>query len=77
MLIDGIKLTTLDGIKKDLGSLLDTLEKAVIFGASSGGLLIGVMTENLLAVCTLNLLFGSLVAVFGKTEDCIMILALI
>ena len=64
MFIDGVKLATLDGIKKNFGSFLNALKEAIIFGASGGGFLVRVMTENLLAVCTLNLFFGSFVAVF-------------
>jgi len=64
VLVDGVKLATLDGIKKNFGSFLNALKEAIIFGASGGGFLVRVMTENLLAVCTLNLFFGSFVAVF-------------
>lgn len=67
MLIDGIELATLDGVEKDFSGLLDALEKSVVLGASSGGLLVRVMAKNLLAVGSLDLLFGSLVAVLGKT----------
>jgi hypothetical protein len=56
-------LTALDGIEKDLGSLLDALKEAIIFSASRCGLLIRVMAENLLAVGTLNLFFGGFIAV--------------
>ena len=67
VLIDGIELATLDGVEKDFSGLLDALEKSVVLGASSGGLLVRVMAKNLLAVGSLDLLFGSLVAVLGKT----------
>lgn len=63
MFVDGVKLTALDGIEKDLGSLLDALKEAIIFSASRCGLLIRVMAENLLAVGTLNLFFGGFIAV--------------
>ena len=76
MLIDGIELPTLDRVKENLGSLLDTLEKAIVLGASSRSLLIGVMAENLLAVGTLNLLLGSLDTVFRKAKNGVVILLL-
>ena len=63
MFIDGIKLTALDRIKKNFGSLLNTLEEAIIFSASSRGLLIRVVAENLFAVGTLDLFLGGFVAV--------------
>jgi len=63
MFIDGVKLATLDGIQKDLGSLLDAFKEAIIFRASSCSLLIRVVAENLLAVSTLDLFFSSFVAV--------------
>jgi hypothetical protein len=42
---------------------LDALEEAIIFGASSRGLLIRVMTKNLLTMGTLNLFLGGFVTV--------------
>lgn len=78
VLIAGIILTTLGGVEKNFGSLLNTLEKAVVFVALAGSsLLVGVMAEDLLAVGTLDLFGGSLVAVFAKTEDGVVILALL
>lgn len=67
MLVDRVVLAALDGVKEDFGGFLDTLEEAVVLGATSGGLLIRMMAENLLAVGTLDLLFGSLVSMLGKT----------
>jgi hypothetical protein len=64
MFIYGIELATFDGIKQNFGSFLNTFEKAVILGTSSRGLLVGVMTENLLAMCALDLLFCSLETIF-------------
>jgi hypothetical protein len=63
MLIHGIVLATLDGIEKDLSSLLDALEEVIILSATSSRLLIWVMAKDLLAVGALDLLFGSLVSV--------------
>lgn len=78
VLIAGIILTTLGGVEKNFGSLLNTLEKAVVFVAlASSSLLVGVMAEDLLAVGTLDLFGSSLVAVFAKTEDGVVILALL
>jgi len=44
---------------------LDTLEEAVILGASCGSLLVRVMLQDLLSVSTLDLFLGRLVAVLG------------
>jgi len=64
VLIDRVELTALNGIKKNFCSLLNALEEAVILGASSSSLFVRVMTENLLAMGTLDLFFGSFMAVF-------------
>lgn len=78
VLIAGIVLTTLGRVEKNFSSLLNTLEEAVVFVAlAGGGLLIGVMAEDLLAVGALDLFGGSLVAVFAKTEDGVVILTLL
>jgi hypothetical protein len=63
MFINRIKLTPLDGIKKDFSSFLDAFEEAIIFGTSSCSLLIWVMAENFLAVGAFDLFFGGFVAV--------------
>jgi hypothetical protein len=76
MLINGIILTTLDGIKENFGGFLDALEEAVIFRATSGGLLVGMVTKNLLTVSALDLFFSGLVAVFRETKDGVMVLSL-
>jgi hypothetical protein len=55
---------------------LDALEEIVVFGASGGSLLVGMMLKNLLAVGTLDLFFRGLESVFGKTKDGVMILVL-
>ena len=64
MLVNGIELAALDRIEEDLGGFLDTFEKAVVFGATSSGLLVRMVTEDLLAVSTLDLFFGCLVTIF-------------
>lgn len=77
VLIAGIVLATLSRVEKDLSSLLDTLEEAVIFVALAGsGLLVGMVAEDLLAVGALDLFGGSLVAVLAEAEDGVVILAL-
>jgi len=63
MFINRVKLTALDRIEKNLSSLLNALEEAIIFGASSCGLFVRVMAKNLLPVGTLDLFLGGFVAV--------------
>lgn len=67
MLINRIILATLDRIGENFGSLLNTLEEAVIFGVTSSSLLVGVVAENLLAVSTLDLLLGGSPSVLCDT----------
>ena len=75
--IDGVKLTTLDGVRENFVGLLDTLEETVVLvTVTQGGLLVGVVTENLLAVGTLDLLGGGAPTVFGNTKNGVVILAL-
>lgn len=76
VLVYGIELTTLDGVKEDFSSLLDALEERIIFGATSSCLLIRVMTEDLLAMGALDLLFGGSVSVLGETKNGVVILLL-
>lgn len=76
MLINGVKLAALDRIKEDFGGFLDTFEEAIIFGATSRSFLIGMMAEDLLAMGALNLLLGSLEAIFREPKNCVMILTL-
>jgi hypothetical protein len=76
LLINGIELATLDGIKKDIGSLLDTLEELVIVDTTLGSLLIGVVLEDLLAVCLLDLVFSGPPSVLGDTENLVVVLGL-
>lgn len=74
--VDGVELASLNGVEENFGGFLDTFEEAVVLGATSSSFLIGVVTENLLAVGSLDLLFSRFVAVFRETEDGIVILAL-
>lgn len=76
MFVNGVELAALDGIEEDLGSLLNTLEEAIVFSAAGSCLLVRVMAEDLLAMCALDLLLGCLVAIFGDTKDSIVILSL-
>lgn len=74
--IDGIELSALDRVGQDLGGLLNTFEKAVVFGVTGGSLLVGMVAKDLLAVGTLYLVFCSAVAVFGEAENGVVILSL-
>lgn len=76
LLVDGVELAALGGVQKNLGGLLDALEEVVVVGATGGGLLIGVVLEDLLTVGTLDLLLGSLPAVLGETENLVVVLLL-
>jgi hypothetical protein len=75
-LVDGVELAALDGVEQDLGGLLDALEEVVVVADAAGGLLVGVVLEDLLAVGALDLLLGGLVTVLGDTQDGIVILFL-
>jgi hypothetical protein len=74
--VNGVKLSALNGIEEDFGCFLYTFEEAIIFGATGSCLLVRMVTENLLSVGTLDLIFGGFVAVFRETKNGIMILAL-
>lgn len=76
-LIDGVELAALNGVGQNLGGLLDTLEEAVVLiTVAESSLLVGVVTEHLLAVSTLDLLGGCTPAVLSETENCVVVLAL-
>lgn len=75
-LVDGVELAALDGVEQDLGGLLDALEEVVVVAGAAGGLLVGVVLEDLLAVGALDLVLGGLVTVLGDTQDGIVILLL-
>lgn len=70
-------MSAFDRVGEDLGGFLDTFEEAVVFGVTGGGLFIRMMTKDLLAVSTLDLVFCSAVAIFGETENGVVILSLI
>jgi hypothetical protein len=69
-------LPALDRVEQDLGGLLDAFEERVVVRTAGGGLLIGVVAEDLSAVSPLDLFFRGAVAVFGETEDGVVILSL-
>lgn len=74
--IDRVKLATLDRVEEEIGGFLNALEEVVIFGGTGGSSLIGVMLQDLLSVCLLDLVFGCLVSVFTETENGVVILVL-
>jgi hypothetical protein len=76
LLVDGIELAASGGIEQDVGGLLDALEELVVLGAALGGLLVGVVLEDLLAVGLLDLVLGGLVTVLGQTENLVVVLGL-
>jgi hypothetical protein len=70
-------LAAANGVQEQLGGLLDALEEVVVLVTlAHGGLLIGVVAEDLLAVGTLDLLGGSAPAVLGQAENGVVILGL-
>lgn len=75
-LVDRVELATLDGVEQDLGGLLDALEEAVVLVAAGSGLLVGVVLEDLLAVCLLDLVLGSSPSVLGYAENSVVVLVL-
>lgn len=75
-LVDRVELAALDGVEQDLGGLLDALEEVVVVAGAAGGLLVGVVLEDLLAVGALDLVLGGLVTVLGDTQDGVVILLL-
>jgi hypothetical protein len=76
LLIDGVELATLDGVKEDVGGLLDTLEELIVLGTALSGLLIGVVLEDLLAVSLLDLVLSGLPSVLGEAENLVVVLGL-
>lgn len=55
---------------------LDAFEERIVLGLTCCSTLIGVMLEDLLAVCFLDLFVGGTEAVLGETEDSVVILSL-
>jgi hypothetical protein len=76
LLINRVELAALGGVEENLGGLLDALEEVVILRSARGGLLVGVVLEDLLAVGTLDLVLSGLVSELGETEDLVVILRL-
>lgn len=77
VLVNGVELAATSGVQKEVGGLLDTLEEAVVLiTLALGGLLVRVVTEDLLTVSTLDLLGACAPAVLLETEHGVVILAL-
>ena len=76
-LVDRVKLPPADRVGEDLVGLLDALEELVVLGLAKGGLLVGVVLEDLLAVGTLDLVISGLPTVLGYTENGVVVLTLI
>lgn len=76
LLIDRVVLAALGRVQEHLGRLLDALEELVVLGGAGGGLLVGVVLEDLLAVGLLDLVLGGLVAVLGQAENLVVVLGL-
>lgn len=76
-LVHGIELAALDRVEEDFRGLLDAFEEGIVFGGAGRGFLVGVVAEDLFAVGTLDLRFGSAPAVFGEAEDGVVVLPLL
>ncbi len=57
--------------------LLNTFEELIIFGSSSGRLLIRMMLEHFSAVSSFDLFLGGTISVAGDAEHGVMILRLV
>jgi hypothetical protein len=77
VVVDGVELAAADGVQKQISGLLDTLEESVVLGLAGSGLLVGVVTQDLLTVSTLDLLGGRAPTVTLETEDSVVILTLL
>lgn len=75
-LVDRVELAPADRVEEDLGRLLDALEEVIVISAASGGLLIGVVFQDLLAVGAFDLVLGGLPPVLGDAENLVVVLAL-
>jgi hypothetical protein len=70
-------LAAFDGVGEDFVGSLNALEETVVFvGLPSGSFLIRMVTQDLLAVSSLNLLISGFVSVFRKAEDGVVVLSL-
>jgi hypothetical protein len=76
LLINGVELAALDGVKEDVGGLLDTLEELIVVDTTLSSLLIGVVLEDLLAVSLLDLVLSGPPAVLGETKNLVVVLSL-
>lgn len=75
-LVDRVELAAADRVEEDLGRLLDALEEVVVISAAGGGLLVGVVLQDLLAVGALDLVFSGLPPELGNSENLVVVLAL-
>ena len=75
-LVDRVELPAADRVEEDLGRLLDALEEVVVISAAGGGLLVGVVLQDLLAVGALDLILGGLPPELGNAENLVVVLAL-
>lgn len=76
MVVDGVELPALDWVREDVGGFLDALEEGIVLVSTLGGALVRVVLEDLLAVGSLDLLFGGFPPVFGEAEDGVVVLIL-
>ena len=63
MFIDRIKLPATNGVEQDFGSFLYAFEEGVVFSIAGSSLLVRMVTEDLFAVGTLDLVFSGAIAV--------------
>lgn len=75
-LVNRVELAAADRVEEDLSRLLDALEEVIVISAAGGGLLVGVVLQDLLAVGALDLVFGGLPPELGDTENLVVVLAL-
>ena len=57
-------------------TFLDAFKEGIVVYGPNCGFLVGVVFEDLLAMCLFDLLVGGLVPVLGKPKHCIVILVL-
>lgn len=74
--VDGVELAPFYGVQEDFGGFLDTFEERIVFGGPGGSLFVRVVTQDLFAMSTLDLLGSCTIAVFREPEDGVVVLAL-
>lgn len=76
--INRVELAATDRVLQQLGSLLDTLEEAVVLvTVSQSSLLVRMVTQHLLTVGPLDVVGASAPAVLAQTQDSVVVLALL